>query len=66
MFEQAMELVLNISFLIIVKASEGGEGKGIRMLIELKNMEAAFRQVAGEIPGSPIFLMKMMNDARHL
>eukprot|EP01052_Picozoa_sp_SAG31_P004045 SAG31_NODE_163_length_21856_cov_7.550214_1_plen_2125_part_00 len=65
-FEEAMELVPNIGFPIMVKASEGGGGKGIRVVTEMKNMETAFRQVAGEIPGSPIFLMKMMSGARHL
>ena len=104
-----MKLVPNIGFPIMVKASEGGGGKAIRVVTELKNMESAFRQVAGEtpihsphihpiirpifiplfaphsphysphirpiihristqvageIPGSPIFLMKMMKGAR--
>ena len=65
-FEEAMKLVPDIGFPIMVKASEGGGGKGIRVVTELKNMESAFRQVGGECPGSPIFLMKMMKGARHL
>jgi len=55
-----------ITYPIMVKASEGGGGKGIRVVTQKSEMKAAYRQVAGEVPGSPIFLMKMMSGARHL
>ena len=29
-------------------------------------MEAAFRQVQSEVPGSPIFLMQLASNCRHL
>jgi acetyl-CoA carboxylase/biotin carboxylase 1 len=64
--EHASAVGEKMGFPIMVKASEGGGGKGIRVVKELSQMAAAYRQVAGEVPGSPIFLMTMMSGARHL
>lgn len=64
--EQAGEVGQKMGYPIMVKASEGGGGKGIRVVNELAEMGSAYRQVAGEVPGSPIFLMTMMKGARHL
>jgi biotin carboxylase len=50
---------------VMIKASEGGGGKGIRKVLSGETLEAAFRQVQGEVPG-PIFIMKMISRARHL
>lgn len=50
----------------MIKASEGGGGKGIRKVMRLEDVMNAYRQVQGEIPGSPIFVMKMASHARHL
>lgn len=50
----------------MIKASEGGGGKGIRRVDSAETFPAAFRQVQAEIPGSPIFVMKMASGARHL
>ena len=50
----------------MIKASEGGGGKGIRKVLEPGAVKDAFRQVQGEVPGSPIFVMKMASGARHL
>lgn len=51
---------------LVVKASEGGGGKGIRVVFEENAICAAYRQVASEVPGSPIFLMRLVQNARHL
>lgn len=51
---------------LVVKASEGGGGKGIRVVRDEVAISTAYRQVASEVPGSPIFLMKLVEDARHL
>jgi acetyl-CoA carboxylase/biotin carboxylase 1 len=64
--EAAAEMGEKMGYPIMVKASEGGGGKGIRVVRQTSEMIAAYRQVAGEVPGSPIFLMTMMHDARHL
>lgn len=50
----------------MVKASEGGGGKGIRKVVDAETMPALYRQVQGEIPGSPIFVMKLAPKSRHL
>jgi hypothetical protein len=31
-----------------------------------EDVASAFRQVQGEVPGSPIFIMKLANHSRHL
>lgn len=70
----------------MIKASEGGGGKGIRKVDNPDDFPAAFRQVKlltnpqtinfnlssaltqvqAEVPGSPIFVMKLAKCARHL
>lgn len=50
----------------MIKASEGGGGKGIRKVDCGDDFPAAFRQVQAEVPGSPIFVMKLAKCARHL
>ena len=55
-----------IGFPVMIKASEGGGGKGIRMVHKLDDVANAYRQVCGEVPGSPIFIMKLSTNSRHL
>jgi acetyl-CoA carboxylase/biotin carboxylase 1 len=55
-----------IGFPVMIKASEGGGGKGIRMVAKAEDVANAFRQVCGEVPGSPIFIMKLSSNSRHL
>jgi len=50
----------------MIKASEGGGGKGIRKCTAVEEFATQFRQVQAEVPGSPIFLMKLAESARHL
>jgi acetyl-CoA carboxylase / biotin carboxylase 1 len=63
---QASEAAAQIGFPVMIKASEGGGGKGIRMVARLEDVPNAYRQVCGEVPGSPIFIMKLSQGARHL
>lgn len=56
----------SIGFPVMIKASEGGGGKGIRRVERLEDVANSFRQVCGEVPGSPIFIMKLASNARHL
>ena len=51
---------------IMLKASWGGGGKGIRMVKKLDEVPNAFKQVQAEVPGSPIFAMKLATKSRHL
>jgi len=64
--EQAKEAIQNIGFPVMIKASEGGGGKGIRMVQEEKDLESSFIQVQNEVPGSPIFMMQLCQGARHI
>lgn len=64
--QQAVEVAEKIGYPVMIKASEGGGGKGIRRVEGPETVAAAFRQVQGEVPGSPIFIMKLAGKCRHL
>nr|POF07007.1 acetyl-coa carboxylase [Quercus suber] len=64
--QEGLEAARKIGFPIMVKASEGGGGKGIRKVDDESNFEALYKAAASEIPGSPIFIMKLAGNARHL
>lgn len=64
--EDGLEKAKKIGFPVMIKASEGGGGKGIRKVDDEKNFVTLYNQAANEIPGSPIFIMKLAGDARHL
>ncbi|KAI7893247.1 acetyl-CoA carboxylase [Mucor mucedo] len=64
--EEGLAAAEKIGFPVMIKASEGGGGKGIRMAHDGANFTQLFAQVQGEIPGSPIFIMKLAGNARHL
>jgi acetyl-CoA carboxylase/biotin carboxylase 1 len=51
---------------IMIKASEGGGGKGIRFVDNEADLRNAFVQVTNEVVGSPIFLMQLCKNARHI
>lgn len=64
--EDGLAKAKEIGFPIMVKASEGGGGKGIRQVEREEDFIALYHQAANEIPGSPIFIMKLAGKARHL
>ncbi len=45
----------------MIKASEGGGGKGIRKAQNAEEFPSLFHQVQTEVPGSPVFVMKLAN-----
>lgn len=55
-----------IGFPVMIKASEGGGGKGIRKVENAEEFAELYEQAAHEIPGSPIFIMKLAGNARHI
>lgn len=61
-----LEKAKKIGFPVMIKASEGGGGKGIRKVEDEKDFFNLYNQAANEIPGSPIFIMKLAGEARHL
>ncbi|KAH9830870.1 Acetyl-CoA carboxylase [Teratosphaeria destructans] len=64
--QEGLEAARRIGFPVMVKASEGGGGKGIRKVVDEENFEQLYKAAASEIPGSPIFIMKLGESARHL
>ncbi|KAK8048184.1 hypothetical protein PG994_009914 [Apiospora phragmitis] len=65
-WQEGLEKAKDIGFPVMIKASEGGGGKGIRKAMSEDGFEALYKAAASEIPGSPIFIMKLAGDARHL
>lgn len=64
--EEGLQKAKEIGFPVMIKASEGGGGKGIRKVENEKDFVALYHQASNEIPGSPIFIMKLAGNARHL
>jgi acetyl-CoA carboxylase/biotin carboxylase 1 len=65
-WEEGLTKAKEIGFPVMIKASEGGGGKGIRKALGEEGFEALYKAAASEIPGSPIFIMKLAGNARHL
>lgn len=63
---EAVQAADKVGFPIMIKASEGGGGKGIRRVDKTEDVANCYRQVCGEVPGSPIFIMKLSSNSRHL
>lgn len=64
--QEGLEKARQIGFPVMIKASEGGGGKGIRKVDNEENFTALYNAAASEVPGSPIFIMKLAANARHL
>jgi acetyl-CoA carboxylase/biotin carboxylase 1 len=66
--EEAVEAAKYIGYEngIMIKASEGGGGKGIRFVDNEEDLRNAYVQVSNEVVGSPIFLMQLCKNARHI
>ena len=55
-----------IGYPVMLKASEGGGGKGIRMSNSKEELEQHLSQVQSEVVGSPVFMMQLCAGARHI
>lgn len=64
--EEGLAAAEKIGFPLMIKASEGGGGKGIRRVNGSEEFATNFDFVQREVPGSPVFLMKLASTARHL
>jgi len=64
--QEGLEKARRIGFPVMVKASEGGGGKGIRKVESEENFTNLYNAAASEVPGSPMFIMKLAGNARHL
>ena len=63
---EALECVERVGYPCMIKASEGGGGKGIRKVANDEEMRVGFAQVQAEVPGSPVFIQKLSTESRHL
>lgn len=61
-----LRIIQAIGLPVMIKASEGGGGKGIRKVEKIEQFNNAFLHVQNEVPGSPVFIMKMAENSRHL
>ena len=64
--DQAEESAEKVGFPLMIKASEGGGGKGIRMVTNMEELRTGFVQVQAEVPGSPVFIQQLSTNSRHL
>lgn len=64
--DEAATMAQKIGYPVMIKASEGGGGKGIRLAKNAEELRTNFIQVQNEVPGSPIFMMQLCTEARHL
>ena len=64
--EEGLQAAERIGFPVMIKASGGGGGKGIRKVENREDFVTRFRAVQSEFPGSPIFIMKMATKTRHI
>ncbi|XP_062407728.1 acetyl-CoA carboxylase-like [Sardina pilchardus] len=64
--EEGLEAAEQVGYPVMIKASEGGGGKGIRKVNGAEEFPNLFRQVQSEVPGSPIFVMQLAKQSRHL
>ncbi|ONM18402.1 acetyl-CoA carboxylase2 [Zea mays] len=64
--EEAVASCQVVGYPAMIKASWGGGGKGIRKVHNDDEVRALFKQVQGEVPGSPIFVMRLASQSRHL
>lgn len=64
--EECEEVCRRIGFPVMIKASEGGGGKGIRCCTCLKDVKNLFFAVSEEVKGCHIFVMRMLQNVRHL
>merc|ERR1719191_1302695 len=64
--DEAEQRAKKIGYPVMIKASEGGGGKGIRKATNDEELRTQFIQVQNEVVGSPIFLMQLCTGARHL
>lgn len=55
-----------VGFPVMLKASEGGGGKGIRCCHEPSQVRAMFEAVQEEVKGCHIFVMRMLSRVRHI
>lgn len=62
---EAFEFATNVGFPVMVKATDGGGGRGIRLVRERHELENSFNRAIGESPSKSVFLEKAAIDGFH-
>jgi acetyl-CoA carboxylase biotin carboxylase subunit len=67
---EAKEVLKNVGLPVIIKASAGGGGKGMRVVRELSELESAFRAASSEglnyFGDGTVYIEKFINDPKHI
>lgn len=68
--EQAQQIAETIGFPVIIKASAGGGGKGMRVVRKMDELESAFRACRSEgqnyFADPTVYIEKFINDPKHI
>lgn len=64
--EECVEVVKRVGLPVMLKASEGGGGKGIRKVTSMEEVVDKYLAVKEEVKGCHIFVMRMLENVRHL
>lgn len=66
--DECVLFINQVGLPVMIKASEGGGGKGIRSINTLDPVviKKAYEQVCLEVPNSPVFVTKLIDNARHI
>ncbi|KAJ1612018.1 acetyl-CoA carboxylase like biotin dependent carboxylase [Cryptosporidium canis] len=64
--QECTDVCKRIGFPVMIKASAGGGGKGIRLCNSMEDLESKYRQVINEVKGSQVFIMRAVTKCRHL
>ena len=64
--EECVEVCSRVGLPIMIKASEGGGGKGIRKVLSMADVEDSYRAVTEEVKGCHVFVMRLLENVRHL
>lgn len=62
--EEAVRVAERVGYPIMIKASEGGGGKGVRMATKAEQIAPMYQAVVDEVKGSPVFLMRLCTVRR--
>jgi biotin carboxylase/acetyl-CoA carboxylase carboxyltransferase component len=64
--EQVVSVCTRIGFPVMLKASSGGGGKGIRRVDRVEDCVSAYEQIKSEVRDGYIFAMKCIENCRHV
>jgi acetyl-CoA carboxylase biotin carboxylase subunit len=68
--EEAMQIAAKVGLPVIIKASAGGGGKGMRVVRKMDELESAFRACRSEgqnyFANPTVYIEKFVNDPKHI